>query len=221
MKSRASLEKKAERLLDGLEERLRFFSHIGVEFITQESPFLSLEQDILRCRKCALAETRQNAVPGEGDIKTDLMFVGEAPGHDEDVQGRPFVGRAGQLLTKIINAMKFLREEVYITNIVKCRPPNNRNPLVEEIESCKGYLFEQIALIDPKVIVTLGKVATGFFIQSNLGMTALRGNFHDFQGIKVMPTFHPSYLIRNEGNRILRKMVWEDMQKVMLFLGKK
>lgn len=215
------MEKRAEKLLAGLEERLRYFSQIGAEFIMQESPFLSLEQQILKCRQCNLAETRQHVVPGEGNIKTDIMFVGEAPGRDEDIQGRPFVGRAGQLLTKIINAMKFQRTEVYITNIVKCRPPNNRNPQKEEMECCKDFLLKQIELIHPKVIVTLGKVAASFFIQTNLGMTALRGDFYDFKGNKVMPTFHPSYLIRNEGNKILRKMVWEDMQKVMVFLGKK
>ena len=215
------MDNKAKKILDDLEERLKYFSQIGVEFITRESPFLAIEQKMLRCRLCALAETRKHVVPGEGNIKTDIMFVGEAPGRDEDVQGRPFVGRAGQLLTKIINAMKFQRDEVYITNIVKCRPPNNRNPHKEEMDSCKDYLLRQIELIRPKVIVTLGKVAASFFIQTSLSMTALRGDFYEFQGIKVMPTFHPSYLIRNEGNRILRKMVWEDMQKVMVFLGKK
>jgi len=215
------LDNKAKKILDDLEERLKYFSQIGVEYITQESPFLSIEQEMLQCRLCALADTRKNVVPGEGNIKTDLMFVGEAPGRDEDVQGRPFVGRAGQLLTKIINAMKFQRNEVYITNIVKCRPPNNRNPHKEEMDSCKDYLLRQIELIRPKVIVTLGRVAASFFIQTSLGMTALRGDFYEFQGVKVMPTFHPSYLIRNEGNRILRKMVWEDMQKVMVFLDKK
>jgi DNA polymerase len=215
------LDNKAKKILDDLEERLKYFSQIGVEYITQESPFLSIEQKMLQCRLCALADTRKNVVPGEGNIKTDIMFVGEAPGRDEDVQGRPFVGRAGQLLTKIINAMKFQRNEVYITNIVKCRPPNNRNPHKEEMDSCKDYLLRQIELIRPKVIVTLGRVAASFFIQTSLGMTALRGDFYEFQGVKVMPTFHPSYLIRNEGNRILRKMVWEDMQKVMVFLDKK
>ena len=149
------------------------------------------------------------------------MFVGEAPGRDEDIQGRPFVGRAGQLLTKIIHAMKFKREEVYITNIVKCRPPENRNPHKEEIEMCQDYLREQLEMIKPEVIVTLGKVAADHFIQSKLGMTALRGSFYEFNNIKVMPTFHPSYLIRNEGNKEIKKMVWEDMKKVMAFLGKK
>ncbi len=149
------------------------------------------------------------------------MFVGEAPGRDEDIQGRPFVGRAGQLLTKIIHAMQFKREEVYITNIVKCRPPENRNPHKQEIEMCQDYLREQLEIIKPGVIVTLGRVAADLFIQSKLGMTALRGSFYEFNNIQVMPTFHPSYLIRNEGNKELKKMVWEDMKKVMAFLGKK
>ncbi|MEA3421518.1 MAG: uracil-DNA glycosylase, partial [Acidobacteriota bacterium] len=165
--------------------------------------------------------SRKNVVVGEGNLKAELMFVGEAPGREEDIQGKPFVGRAGQLLTKIINAMHFNRKEVYITNIIKCRPPENRKPNIDEIEKCKGYLFEQLKIIKPKVIVTLGNVPSHFFIQSKLGITALRGDFYDFNNIKVMPTFHPSYLIRTEGNKLLRKMVWEDMQKVMAFLGKK
>jgi DNA polymerase len=148
------------------------------------------------------------------------MFVGEGPGRDEDIQGKPFVGRAGQLLTRIINAMKFQREDVYITNIVKCRPPDNRDPGKEEIEACSGYLFEQIDMIKPKVIVTLGNVPTRFFLKTTAGITSLRGEFADFEEIKVMPTFHPSYLVRNEYNRILKKNVWEDMKKVMALLGK-
>lgn len=215
------MSEKTETLLSDLSEQVHFLSQIGADFITHESPILALEQEVLSCRRCGLSQTRQHAVPGEGSLHTKIMFVGEAPGHDEDVQGRPFVGRAGQLLTKIINAMKFQRNDVYITNIVKCRPPNNRNPHGDEISCCQDYLLRQIAIIKPKVIVTLGKVAAGFFISSPLGMTALRGDFHEFQGVQVMPTFHPSYLIRNEGNRILRKMVWEDMQKVMAFLDKK
>jgi len=210
-----------DTILSDLEERIKYFSQLGIEDITEESPLHVLEEEILRCTRCPLAESRHKAVPGEGNIRTALMFVGEAPGRDEDIQGRPFVGRAGQLLTKIINAMKFQRDEVYITNIVKCRPPNNRNPQADEVASCKEYLVRQIDLIRPRVIVTLGRVATDFFITSKLGMTALRGEFQNFGDIKIMPTFHPAYLIRNEGNRIIRKMVWEDMQKVMAFLDEK
>lgn len=213
--------KDPDKLLSEVEEKLKFLSLLGVDFVTQESPVLSLEETILNCQKCPLSQSRTHAVPGEGDLNAELMFIGEAPGRDEDIQGRPFVGRAGQLLTKIIQAMTFQRDEVYITNVIKCRPPGNRNPQGNEIASCKDYLLAQIDLISPKVIVTLGKVAADFFIRSSLGMTALRGDFYDFENIKVMPTFHPSYLIRNEGNKNLKKMVWEDMKKVMAFLGKK
>lgn len=221
------MEEKIGKLLDNIEEKLKLFSQLGVEFVASSSHApksshdIPIHERIQNCQQCPLAQTRKNAVPGEGALEADLMFVGEAPGRDEDIQGRPFVGKAGQLLTKIINAMQFHREGVYITNVVKCRPPNNRNPHREEVENCKNYLLEQIEMIKPKVIVTLGKVATDFFVQSHLGMTALRGKFCEFHNIQVMPTFHPSYLIRNEGNKEIKKMVWEDMQEVMAFLGKK
>ncbi len=215
------MERDPEKLLDNLGENLQFLSLLGVDFITRDTSFSSLEKEILSCQKCPLSQTRTHAVPGEGNLNAELLFVGEAPGRDEDIQGRPFVGKAGQLLTKIIQAMTFQRQEVYITNVVKCRPPGNRNPQGMEIESCKGYLLAQIDMIKPRVIVTLGKVAADFFISSHLGMTALRGDFYDFHQTQVMPTFHPSYLIRNEGNRNLKRMVWEDMKKVMAFLGRK
>jgi len=160
-------------------------------------------------------------VPGEGDPNADLMFVGEGPGRDEDQQGKPFVGRAGQLLTKIIKAMNYERRDVHITNVVKCRPPNNREPNPGEIEACQAYLLEQIESISPRVIVTLGNVAAHFFIPTRSGVTALRGSFYPFNDILIMPTFHPSYLVRNQADRHLKKMVWEDMKKVMAYLGKK
>jgi uracil-DNA glycosylase len=181
----------------------------------------ALEQAVLGCGLCPLSRLRTNAVPGEGNWSAELMFIGEGPGRDEDLQGRPFVGRAGQLLTKIIAAMGFRREDVYIGNVVKCRPPENRVPHREEIEACSPYLLRQIDMIRPRVIVTLGKTPTDFFIPSRLGMTALRGRFGEYRGIPVMPTFHPAYLVRNERNRELKRMVWEDMQKVMALLGKK
>jgi len=183
--------------------------------------FPELEEKVLSCRLCPLSSLRTRAVPGEGDKKAELMFIGEAPGRDEDAQGRPFVGRAGQLLTKIIEAMKWKREEVFITNVVKCRPPDNRTPLPDEVEKCSPYLVRQIELIRPKVIVTLGKVATDVFIPGRKSMGERRGKFVDHQGIRIMPTFHPSYVIRNEGNKEIKKMVWEDMKLVMEFLGKK
>jgi DNA polymerase len=180
-----------------------------------------IERQVRGCRLCALHKHRTHAVPGEGNWSAELLFIGEAPGRDEDFQGRPFVGRAGQLLRRIIAAMKFEAGEVYITNVVKCRPPENRVPHREEVEACWPYLVRQIELIKPKVIVTLGKTPTEYFVPGRAGMGELRGKFGDYQGIPVMPTFHPSYLVRNEGNRELRRMVWEDMQQVMALLGKK
>jgi len=215
------LEKEKDEILADIEEKLDFFSQIGIDFISKVSPSSSIQETILHCHKCSLAQTRNNAVPGEGNLNADLMFVGEAPGHDEDIQGRPFVGKAGQLLSKIIKAMKYERDDVYITNVIKCRPPDNRTPQREEIAVCRDYLFQQLEMIKPRVIVALGKVSADFFINSKLGITALRGDFYEFHQIKVMPTFHPSYLVRNEGNKKLRKMVWEDMKKVMAFLGEK
>lgn len=214
------MPKSPDKVLESFEERLKFYSFLGVDAVHREPPYEGLQKKILSCQKCPLSRTRTNAVPGEGSLDTDLMFVGEAPGRDEDIQGRPFVGRAGQLLTKIINAMSFIRTDVYITNIIKCRPPENRDPQNEEISACHSYLLEQIEIIQPKVIVALGRFSSHFFTQTQMSMSALRGNFYDFHGVKIMPTFHPSYLIRNEGNKTIKKMVWEDMKKVMALLGK-
>lgn len=180
-----------------------------------------LNQRILTCTLCPLSQGRTHAVPGEGHDRAELMFVGEGPGADEDFKGRPFVGRAGQLLTRIIAAMDFRREDVYITNVVKCRPPKNRTPVREEIEACKPYLIAQIEAIAPRVIVSLGKVATDFFHPSPTGMTKLRGHFVEYGKILIMPTFHPSYIVRNEGNKELKKLVWQDMKQVMAVLDKK
>ncbi len=149
------------------------------------------------------------------------MFIGEGPGRDEDAQGRPFVGRAGQLLRKIIAAMTFREDEVYITNMVKCRPPENRVPHPRRSRPARPTSSGQIELIRPRVIVILGQTPTDYFAPGREGMTARRGHFGDYRGIPVMPTFHPSYLVRNEGNRELKRMVWEDMQKVMVLLGRK
>mgnify|MGYP001580719865 CR=1 FL=1 len=180
-----------------------------------------IDRQVLACTLCALHRFRTHAVPGEGNRSAALMFIGEGPGRDEDVQRRPFVGRAGQLLRKIIAAMTFREDEVYITNMVKCRPPENRVPHHDEVETCSRYLLRQIELIRPQVIVTLGRTPTDYFAPGREGMTVRRGRFGDYRGIPVMPTFHPSYLVRNEGNRELKRMVWEDMQKVMSLLGRK
>ncbi len=183
--------------------------------------FADLEAAVRACARCPLCRLRTQAVPGEGNLQTELMFVGEAPGRDEDAQGRPFVGRAGQLLRRIItNAMHFREDEVYITNVVKCRPPENRVPGRDEIEACAPYLVQQIAMIKPRVIVTLGKTPADFFVPGRRSMGELRGNFYEYLGIPLMPTFHPSYLIRNEGNQELKRMVWEDMKQVLARLGR-
>jgi uracil-DNA glycosylase family 4 len=223
------LRKKADDLLREVEERIRFLSEVGAGFAFRNAKekdgkatvLEPLEDAVRRCTLCPLSLGRRHAVPGEGDYDAELMFVGEAPGADEDLQGRPFVGRAGQLLTRIIAAMKYEREDVYITNIVKCRPPENRTPLRPEIEACQNYLLTQIKEIRPRVIVTLGKVATEFFVPSSAGMTSLRGEFRSFGSIRLMPTFHPAYVLRNEGNPKIKRLVWQDMQKVMAVLGKK
>lgn len=196
---------------------LSYSSNIG-QPINDQGEWERLIRKIMACQACPLFKGRKQAVPGEGNRKAQLMFVGEAPGRDEDLQGKPFVGRAGQLLTRIIQAMGFSREEVYIANVIKCRPPENRTPKPNEIKACSPFLLKQIELIQPRVIVALGKIATDFLLQSQKSMSELRGHFGQFQGIPVMPTFHPSYLVRNEGNKEIKKMVWEDMKKVLELL---
>jgi uracil-DNA glycosylase len=168
------------------------------------------------CRRCRLCKARKNIVFGEGNPKAEIVFVGEAPGEDEDVQGRPFVGRAGQLLTRIIEAMGLKREDVYICNILKCRPPKNRNPQQEEIESCEPFVIRQIEAIRPKVICTLGTFAARTLLKKEIPVSLLRGQFHSFRGIQLMPTYHPAYLLRNPS---AKKQVWEDVQKIMKMTG--
>lgn len=164
------------------------------------------------CQRCHLGGGRKNLVFGEGNEKASLVFVGEAPGADEDAQGRPFVGRAGQLLTRIIEAMELRREDVYICNILKCRPPGNRNPEAREIAACEPFLIKQLEAIKPEIICALGSFAAKTLLKSEAPITVLRGRFHDYQGIRLMPTYHPAYLLRNPG---AKKQVWEDMQMIM------
>lgn len=164
------------------------------------------------CCRCPLHAGRRNIVFGEGNPRARLVFVGEAPGGDEDIQGRPFVGRAGQLLTRIIEAMKMSREDVYICNILKCRPPANRDPQPVEITACEPFLIRQLNAIGPKVICALGTFAARTLLKTEAPITALRGRFHSYQGIDVMPTYHPAYLLRNPG---AKKQVWEDVKVVM------
>lgn len=185
-----------------------------------DSPVMSLpeiREEIGDCRRCKLCEERNSIVFGEGNPDARLVFVGEGPGRDEDAQGRPFVGRAGQLLTKIIKAMKLEREDVYICNVVKCRPPGNRNPEPDEVASCEPFLAKQIRSINPEVVVCLGSVATGLLLKlKNFRMGQLRGTFHNYENSKLMVTYHPAALLRNPA---FKKPVWEDMKLVMKELG--
>jgi uracil-DNA glycosylase len=174
-------------------------------------PLPQLEARVTQCTQCRLHRGRTHVVFGVGNPQADLMFVGEAPGRDEDLQGEPFVGRAGQLLTRIIEAIGLTRRDVYIANVIKCRPPNNRNPQEDEIARCEPYLIRQIALIKPKLIVALGTFAAQTLLKTNLPISQLRGRFHDYHGVRVMPTFHPAFLLRNPERK---RAVWEDMQAV-------
>jgi uracil-DNA glycosylase family 4 len=167
------------------------------------------------CKRCPLHLTRRNLVFGEGNPSAGLVFIGEAPGGEEDLQGRPFVGRAGQLLTRIIGAMGLERRDVYICNILKCRPPQNRNPKQEEMETCEPFLIKQIEAIRPKVVCALGSFAARRILRTDVPITVLRGKFHEFRGVRVMPTYHPAYLLRNPD---AKKQVWEDIQLIMKVL---
>lgn len=197
-----------------------------------------LSKKVADCRDCNLGATRLTAVFGEGSPNSDLMFVGEGPGYEEDHKGRPFIGKAGQFLTNLIELMGYTRESVYIANIVKCHPmkdpsnpqlrSNDRPPTNEEVSECCKYLEEQISIIKPKVIVTLGRPSICYFLKSDVSMGSVRGEFRDYKGIKLMPTYHPSYLIRNgcvfgkknQSPQVtkLKKEVWADLKKVMDYL---
>ena len=178
---------------------------------------LAIREDLGECTRCKLAGGRTKLVFGVGDPRAELMFVGEGPGADEDLQGEPFVGRAGQLLTKMIEAMGYRREEVYIANVVKCRPPGNRNPEPEEMDACEPFLRQQIAAVRPKVIVALGKIAAQALLRDTTPISRLRGRWSSYEGVRLMPTFHPAYLLRSPDEK---KKAWEDLQLVMKELGK-
>lgn len=209
--------------VDKLTEQLSFFSEAGVTHLDlreahapsaepESGPSLAdIREELGECTRCKLHAGRTHIVFGIGDPNADLMFVGEAPGADEDRQGEPFVGRAGQLLTKIIAAIGLTRNQVYIANILKCRPPNNRDPQSDEVASCEPFLFKQIDAIRPMMIVALGKYAAQTLLKTTETISRLRGKMFDYRGSLLMPTFHPSYLLRNPSGK---RQVWEDMQKV-------
>jgi len=221
-----------------LSDHLKYFEEIGVDGISRDAkwrqraaePVAAFAQDIgadtleaIRteigddCRRCKLCTLgRSQIVFGVGNPKARLMFVGEAPGEEEDRRGEPFVGRAGQLLTKIIEAIGLTRDQVYIANVIKCRPPGNRNPEADEVESCEPFLFRQIDVIKPRVIVPLGKFAAQSLLKTMDPITRLRGRQFDYRGAALIPTFHPAYLLRNPS---AKREVWEDMKKVRAILS--
>ena len=214
-----------------MKDELEFFRDIGIRDLFVDptagggAPDLSpgsmpdlpaLAKFVEGCPRCKLSKSRTNIVFGQGNPNADLMFVGEAPGRDEDEQGLAFVGRAGQLLTKIIEAMGKKREDVYIANCLKCRPPNNRNPEDDEIAACRPFLEEQIRLISPKVIVTLGTFAAQALLETDEPIGRMRGHWRSAQGARVMPTFHPAFLLRSPERK---KDVWEDMKLVRDYLA--
>ncbi len=177
---------------------------------------LKVREDLGECTRCKLHSTRHTIVFGDGNPKAELVFVGEGPGADEDAQGLPFVGRAGKLLTQMIEAMGLQRKDVYICNVVKCRPPGNRQPEEDEVSTCSPFLFRQIDVIAPKVIVCLGAVAAKTLLQTNRGISQFRGEWLEFRGRKLLATYHPAYLLRNPP---AKSEVWKDLQKVMTVLG--
>jgi DNA polymerase len=178
---------------------------------------LAVREELGECTRCKLGRGRTNLVFGVGSPAAELAFVGEGPGEDEDLQGEPFVGRAGQLLTKMIEAMGYRREDIYIANVVKCRPPGNRNPEPDEIEACEPFLRAQLAALRPKVVVALGKFAAQTLLRDPSPISRLRGRWFDYAGIRLMPTFHPAYLLRSPNEKA---KAWEDLQLVMRQLGK-
>jgi DNA polymerase len=184
---------------------------VGPIGVPQEESLEPVEAEALGCVACRLHETRTKVVFGVGSPDARLMFIGEGPGRDEDLQGEPFVGRAGKLLTRIIEGMGFAREDVYIANAVKCRPPKNRDPAADEIGACRHFLMRQVAIIKPEIVVLLGNSAVRAVLDREQPMSRMRGRFLDWNGVRVMCTYHPAYLLRNPS---AKKMVWEDMKIV-------
>jgi DNA polymerase len=209
--------------MNELNEILKFYKEIGAEFVEGEhkDPLADLGEvtrDIMHCTKCELHKNKKNYVPGEGSVNPDIIFIGEGPGETEDNFGRPFIGKAGQLLDKLIAKMGYDRESVFIGNIVKCRPPNNRDPLKDEVEACIPYLERQIQVLSPRVIVCLGKVAMNNLLDASFSITRERGKRFEFQGIPVIATFHPSYILHQKSKEAISKAkwdMWNDMQTVL------
>lgn len=222
-----------ERIIESLKVYTELEKKAGSEFLgkAQKKAPLELEKElkskkealealkhiILKNECCQLCRSRTNLVFGSGNPNAELVFVGEAPGRDEDLKGEPFVGKAGQLLTKIIESIGLKRSDVYICNILKCRPPENRNPYPAEILACEEYLVKQLDIIKPRIICALGKFAAQTLLKSETPISTLRGKFYDYHGVKIIPTFHPAYLLRNPQDK---RLVWEDMKKIKKELKK-
>ena len=209
---RAWLAWAQESGLQNLAPQARRADPAKVETVTKLPVLEAVRTELGECTRCKLHKTRTNIVFGVGSPEARLMFVGEAPGEDEDLQGYPFVGKAGQLLTKMIEAMGLRREDVYICNTVKCRPPNNRNPEPDELLACEPFLKGQLVAVKPEAIVTLGKFAAQALLREQTPITRLRGQWREYEGIPVMPTFHPAYLLRSPAEK---GKVWEDLKQVM------
>lgn len=207
----------AQEIAQTLKTRLEIYEASGLNSpVNQDTLEMLRDVQIGDCKRCKLCKTRNKIVFGTGNPNAELVFVGEAPGADEDEQGLPFVGRAGQLLTKMIEAMGLTRDRVYICNVIKCRPPDNRNPELDEINSCEPFLKKQLALIKPKVIVALGRYACQSLLKVEGSLSEIQGQWKQYEGIDLMPTFHPAYLLRSPSKK---KEAWEDLQKVMARLG--
>jgi DNA polymerase len=226
------MDEKTQEIIADLKSYLEYLKGMGIESLpvsekllqkplTSPAPSVASEtladirNDLGECRRCKLYRMRKTVVFGEGNPKAALMFVGEGPGYDEDVQGRPFVGKAGQLLTKIIQSIGLQREDVYIGNIIKCRPPQNRNPEPDEIEACHPFVLRQVQAIQPKIICALGTFAAQTLLKTSAKITALRGKLFHLGGIKVIPTYHPAYLLRNPEKK---RETWEDMKHILVLL---
>jgi len=209
--------------MEEIKEILKFYQEIGAEFVEGEyrdtlADLEDVTREIMHCTKCELHKSKKNYVPGEGSINPNIMFIGEGPGETEDNFGRPFIGKAGQLLDRLITKMGYSRETVFIGNIVKCRPPGNRDPLKAEVEACLPYLVRQIEILSPKVIVCLGKVAMNKLLGTDYSIMRERGKQFEFQGIPVLPTFHPSYILHQQTKEAISKAkwdMWHDMEKVL------
>jgi DNA polymerase len=222
------MDENINELISNLKTYLEYLKGMGIVSLPAsemkadeaiQSHIITLEdvrKELGDCKRCKLHRGRKTIVFGEGNEKATLMLIGEGPGYDEDVQGRPFVGKAGQLLTKILQSINLPREKVYIANIIKCRPPQNRNPEPDEIQSCSPFLMKQIEAIQPKIICALGTFSAQTLLKTETKITALRGKLFDLEGIKVIPTYHPAFLLRNPDKK---REVWEDMKKIVELLG--